>query len=56
MLDIDYGGWLTENLRDHYKWLLKERDRVELYTERSQLNREALTVMTEIQKRKDDDE
>ena len=55
MLDIDYGGWLTENLRDHYKWLLKERDSVELYTERAQLNREVLIVMAEIQQRENNE-
>ena len=52
---MDYGSWLTEDLREHYKDILKERDRAELYSERADCNREALKVMAEIQQREKDE-
>jgi len=49
---IDYGGWLTEDLEAHYKELIKERSRSELFSERGEINKRAMLVMTEILKRK----
>ena len=56
MQEMDYGGWLTEDLRELYSELIKERDRMELYSDRSQINQNALIVMAEIQKRNKIDE
>jgi len=49
---IDYGGWLTEDLEAHYKELIKERARSELFSDRVDLNKQALLIMTEILKRR----
>ena len=56
MQEIDYGGWLTEHLKELYSELIKERDRMELYSDRAQINQNALTIMAEIQKRNKIDE
>ena len=53
--EIDYGSWLTEDLRDLYKQTLKDRDRSEVYSDRAQLNQSALRIMAEIQKRNDNE-
>ena len=53
--EIDYVSWLTEDLRDLYKQTLKDRDRSEVYSDRAQLNQQALRIMAEIQKRNDDE-
>ena len=53
--DIDYGSWLTEDLKDLYKHTLWERDRAEVYSDRAQLNQSALRIMAEIQKRNDNE-
>ena len=50
-MQIDYGGWLTEDLKELYEELIKERDRLEDYSDRAQTNQNALIVMAEIQKR-----
>ena len=55
-MDIDYGGWLTEDLKELYEELIKERDRLEDYSDRAQANQNALMVMAEIQKRNETDE
>ena len=55
-MGIDYGGWLTEDLRELYDELLKQRDRLEDYSDRAQANQNALIVMAEIQKRNEPDE
>ncbi len=55
-MQIDYGGWLTEDLRELYEELIKERDRLENYSDRAQANQNALIVLAEIQKRNDTDE
>ena len=52
--DIDYGGWLIEDLRDHYKELIKDRDRCEVYSDRAQLNKQALIIMREMQERNEE--
>ena len=54
-MQIDYGGWLTEDLRELYEELINERDRLEDYTDRLQANQNALIVMAEIQKRNNSD-
>ena len=54
-MQIDYGGWLTEDLRELYEELIKERDRLENYSDRAQANQNALMVMAEIQKRNNSD-
>ena len=54
-MQIDYGGWLIEDLRELYEELIKERDRLENYSDRVQANQNALIVMAEIQKRNNSD-
>ena len=54
-MQIDYGGWLTEDLKELYEELIKERDRLEDYSDRAQANQNALIVMAEIQKRNETD-
>ena len=46
-----YGGWLTEDLKEHYDYLMKQRDRSEMYSERAELNNMMLIVLSEIQSR-----
>ena len=48
---IDYGGWLDEDLKSHYKETIKARDRTEEFSERGELNKLAMLIMTEILKR-----
>jgi|GEM_PF-1389412 hypothetical protein len=52
---IDYGGWLTEDLKDYYKETIKERDRSEEFSDRRDLNKQAMLIMTEILKRRNDE-
>jgi hypothetical protein len=47
----DYGGWLIEDLKDHYKELMRQRDRSEMYSERAELNNMMLIILSEIQSR-----
>ena len=54
--EIDFGSWLTEDLRDLYKHTLRDRDRAEVYSDRATLNQQALIIMAELQKRNDIDE
>ena len=49
--DYDYGAWLTEDLKEHYKYLMKQRDRSEMYSERAELNNMMLIILSEIQSR-----
>ena len=49
--DYDYGGWLTEDLREHYKYLKSERQHSELYSDRAELNNMMIIVLREIQSR-----
>ena len=49
--DHNYGSWLTEDLKDHYKYLMKQRDHSELYSDRAELNNMMLTILGEIQSR-----
>jgi len=50
--DIDYGGWLDEDLRDLYKDLMDRRNKSEDYSDRVALNQEGLRILAELQKRK----
>ena len=47
----DYGGWLIEDLKEHYKDLMKQRDRSEMYSDRAELNNMMLIILSEIQSR-----
>ena len=47
----DYGGWLIEDLKDHYKELMRQRNRSEMYSERAELNNVMLIILSEIQSR-----
>ena len=49
--DHSFGGWLTEDLKDHYKELMRERDHSELYSDRAELNNMMLIILSEIQSR-----
>ncbi len=48
----DYGGWLTEDLEAHYKETIKEKERTEEFSDRRDLNKQAMLIMTEILKRR----
>ena len=50
--DYNYGGWLIEDLKEHYKELMRQRDRNEMYSERAELNNIISTILKEIQSRK----
>ena len=47
----DYGGWLIEDLKEHYKDLMKQRDHSEMYSDRAELNNMMLTILSAIQSR-----
>ena len=47
----DYGGWLTEDLKEQYDYLMKQRNHSELYTDRAELNNMMLIILSEIQSR-----
>ena len=49
--DLDFGAWLIEDLKEHYKYLMKQRDHSELYSGRAELNNMMLIVLREIQSR-----
>ena len=49
--DHDYGGWLIEDLKDHYKELTRQRNRSEMYSERAELNNMRFIILSEIQSR-----
>ena len=49
--DHDYGGWLTEDLKEHYDYLMKQRNRSEMYSDRAELNNMMLIILNEIQSR-----
>ena len=55
MSGIDYGGWIIEDLKDYYKETIKERDRSEEFSDRRDLNKQAMLIMTEILKRRNDE-
>jgi len=49
--EIDYGAWLTEDLKEHYDYLMKQRKHSELYSDRAELNNMMIIVLREIQSR-----
>ena len=49
--DHSFGGWLTEDLKEHYDYLMKQRDRSEMYSDRAELNNMMLIILSEIQSR-----
>ncbi len=49
--DHNYGAWLIEDLKEHYYYLKKEKERSELYSDRTELNNMMLNVLSEIQSR-----
>ena len=51
---IDYSKWTDEGLKKEYEATIKERERVELFSERGELNKQAMLIMTEILKRSKD--
>ena len=48
----NFGGWLTEDLKEHLDYLIKQRNRNEMYSERAELNNIISTILKEIQSRK----
>ncbi len=55
-MEMDYGGWLSEDLRKLYKDLLYSRDRSEDYSDRAEINQTVLKIMAVLQSRNDIDE
>ena len=49
--DHDYGAWLIEDLKEHYKYLKGQRQHSELYSDRAELNNMMIIVLREIQSR-----
>ena len=49
--DYNYGAWLTEDLKEHYDYLMKQRNRSEMYSDRAELNNMMLIILSEIQSR-----
>jgi len=49
--DYDYGGWLTEDLKEYYDSLMKVRNKTELYSDRVELNKMRRNILNEIQSR-----
>tara|TARA_B100000287_G_C20527428_1_gene739471 strand:+ start:464 stop:634 length:171 start_codon:yes stop_codon:yes gene_type:complete len=49
--DYNYGGWLTEDLKELHKDLLKERSRCEIYSDRVELNKIIKKILSELQSR-----
>ena len=49
----DYGGWLTEDLKEYHKDLNKERSRCETYSDRVEVNKIMKTILEEIQSREE---
>ena len=51
--DNDYKSWLTEDLKQFHKDLIKERSRCETYSERVEINEIMRNILEEIQSRKE---
>ena len=52
--DHNFGGWLIEDLKEHYKNLKEQRDHSEMYSDRAELNNMMIIVLREIQSRERD--
>ena len=53
-MDIDFGSWLTEDMKDYYKDLIKLRDRSEIYSDRVECNQIISEILAELQLREKD--
>ena len=53
--DTDYGSWLTEDLVKLLSDFKFQRDRVETYSERVDINQEIGAIKTELRLRKDNE-
>ena len=51
MEQIDYSELTDEGLKTQYKETIEERDRTESFSDRAELNKLAMLIMTEILKR-----
>ena len=51
--DNDYKSWLTEDLKEYRKDLMKERNRCETYSERVEINEIMRNILEEIQSREE---
>ena len=51
--DNDYKSWLTEDLKEYHKELIKERTRCETYSDRVEVNKIMRNILKEIQSRKE---
>ena len=51
--DNDYKSWLTEDLKEYHKELIKERTRCETYSERVEVNKIMRNILEEIQSREE---
>tara|TARA_Y100000992_G_C21175831_1_gene448279 strand:- start:325 stop:495 length:171 start_codon:yes stop_codon:yes gene_type:complete len=49
--NLDFGGWLIEDLKEYRKDLLNERNRTEMYSDRVEINRLVNTITKEIELR-----
>ena len=49
--DYDVGARVTEELKEYYKDLMKERDHNEMYSDRAELNKRMSIISKEIQSR-----
>ena len=49
----DYKSWLTEDLKEYHKELIKERTRCETYSDRVEVNKIMRNILEEIQSRKE---
>ena len=48
----EFKSWLTENLEEYHKDLMKERTRCETYSERVEIYKIMRNILSEIQSRK----
>ena len=48
----EFKSWLTENLEEYHRDLMKERTRCETYSERVEINKIMRNILSEIQSRK----
>ena len=49
---IDYSEMTDESLKTEYEETIKEKDRTEEFSDRRDLNKQAMLIMTEILKRR----
>ena len=52
MTDIDFRGWLTEDLEDLINQLIKDRTSAETYSDRAELNKSLSIIRRELELRK----